>query len=101
MWHLVYPEAPGGIDNPMLNPFVEGGPSLAGLGCSRLLVSVAEKNLLRDRIVSYYHAVKKSGWKGELMELVDVEGEDHAFHILAHESENAMTLIQKPASFIV
>ncbi|TYH55672.1 hypothetical protein ES332_D09G251200v1 [Gossypium tomentosum] len=101
IWHLVYPEAPGGIDNPMLNPVVAGGPSLAGLGCSRLLISVAKEDLLRDRGVSYYHAVKKSGWKGELMELVDVEGADHAFHILAHESETAMKLIQKLASFIV
>ncbi|GMI71932.1 hypothetical protein like AT1G47480 [Hibiscus trionum] len=73
MWQLVYPEAPGGIDNPMLNPVVEGGGSLGGLGCSRLLVSVAEKDWVRDRGISYYNAVKESGWKGEL-ELVDVEG---------------------------
>uniref|UniRef100_A0A7N2LVS1 Alpha/beta hydrolase fold-3 domain-containing protein n=1 Tax=Quercus lobata TaxID=97700 RepID=A0A7N2LVS1_QUELO len=38
--------APGGIDNP-LSP---GALSLAGLGCSRVLVAVAEKDKLRDTI---------------------------------------------------
>ncbi|KAK8684813.1 hypothetical protein V6N13_040829 [Hibiscus sabdariffa] len=66
IWKLVYPEAPGGIDNPMINPVVAGAPSLGGLGCSRLLVSVAEKDVLRDRGIMYCNAVKESGWKGEL-----------------------------------
>ncbi|KAK8556072.1 hypothetical protein V6N13_070142 [Hibiscus sabdariffa] len=100
MWNLVYPEAPGGVDNPMMNPVAPGAPSLAGLGCSRLLVSVAGKDLLRDRVIMYCNGVKESGWKGEL-ELVDVEGEDHAFHILVYESENAEKLIKRLASFLV
>ncbi|KAL4285121.1 hypothetical protein GQ457_16G028770 [Hibiscus cannabinus] len=100
IWQLVYPEAPGGVDNSMVNPMVLGAPSLAGLGCPRLLVSVAGKDLLRDRGIMYYNAVKESGWKGEV-ELVDVDGEDHAFHILVHDSENAKKLIQRLASFIV
>ncbi|KAE8658369.1 putative protein binding protein [Hibiscus syriacus] len=95
IWHLVYPEVPGGIDNPV----VDGAPTLTGLGCSRLLVTVAEKDLMRDRGILYYNAVKESGWKGEL-ELVDVEGEDHAFHILVHESDNAKKLIQLVVTFV-
>ncbi|XP_022722390.1 2-hydroxyisoflavanone dehydratase-like [Durio zibethinus] len=100
IWHLVNPEAPGGIDNPMVNPVIPGAPSLAGLGCSRLLVSVAEKDMLRDRGILYYNAVKGSGWNGEL-ELIEVEGEDHAFQILVYESENAKKLIKRLASFLV
>ncbi|WRX21237.1 Alpha/beta hydrolase fold-3 - like 10 [Theobroma cacao] len=100
IWHLIYPEAPGGIDNPMINPVSPGAPSLAGLGCSRLLVSVAEKDALRDRGIFYYNAVKESGWKGELV-LVQVEREDHAFQILNYESENAKKLIKRLASFLV
>ncbi|KAK8511067.1 hypothetical protein V6N13_013478 [Hibiscus sabdariffa] len=100
MWHLVYPKVAGGIDNPMINPVVEGAPSLTGLGCSRLLVSVAKKDQVRDRGISYYNAVKESGWQGEL-ELIDVEGEGHSFHILVHHSENAEKLIQRLASFLV
>ncbi|GMI71929.1 hypothetical protein like AT1G47480 [Hibiscus trionum] len=100
LWHLVYPEVAGGIDNPMVNPVIPGAPSLAGLGCSRLLVGVAGKDELRDRGIMYYNAVKESGWEGE-SELVDVDGEDHAFHILVYDSENAKKFIQRLASFIV
>ncbi|KAK9933388.1 hypothetical protein M0R45_020586 [Rubus argutus] len=49
VWNFVYPSADGGIDNPIINPMVSGAPSLAGLGCSRLLVCVAGKDELRDR----------------------------------------------------
>ncbi|XVF63176.1 hypothetical protein PTKIN_Ptkin09bG0067200 [Pterospermum kingtungense] len=100
IWNLVYPDAPGGIDNPIVNPVVPEGPSLAGLGCSRLVVSVAEKDVLRDRGILYYNAVKESGWEGEI-ELIQVEDEDHAFQILVHESENAKKLIKRLASFLV
>ncbi|GAV85721.1 Abhydrolase_3 domain-containing protein [Cephalotus follicularis] len=99
VWGFVYPSAPGGIDNPMVNPVAPGAPSLAGLGCSRLLVSVAKDDVLRDRGVWYCDAVKESGWKGEV-ELIQVEGEDHAFHILNYGTENANNLIQCLASFL-
>ncbi|GAV74790.1 Abhydrolase_3 domain-containing protein, partial [Cephalotus follicularis] len=99
VWGFVYPSAPGGIDNPMLNPVGPGAPSLAGLGCSRLLVSVAEKDELRDRGIWYCDAVKESGWNGEV-ELIEVKGEDHAFHILNYGTDNANNLIQCLASFL-
>lgn len=100
VWNIVYPNAPGGIDNPMINPVVpELAPSLEGLGCCRLLVSVAEKDWLRDRGVWYCEAVKKSGWKGEV-ELIEIEGEDHAFHIGTPGTENANRLIKRLADFL-
>lgn len=99
VWNFVYPTAPGGIDNPLINPFAQGAPSLAGLGGSRLLVSVAEKDELRDRGVSYYDLVRKSNWEGEA-ELVQVDGEDHAFQILQFETESAKTLTKRLASFM-
>ncbi len=100
IWKLVYPSAPGGIDNPMINPFGPGAPSLAGLGCSRLLVTVSEKDKLRDRGILYYNAVRESEWKGEA-ELVEVEGEGHAFQILNCGTENAINLIKRLASFLL
>ncbi|KAF2284158.1 hypothetical protein GH714_019625 [Hevea brasiliensis] len=100
LWAMVYPSAPGGIDNPMMNPVASGAPNLGGLGCSQLLVSVAEKDLLRDRGILYHKAVKESGWKGEV-ELIDVEGEGHAFHILNCETESAKNLIKRLASFLL
>ncbi|KAH7522349.1 hypothetical protein FEM48_Zijuj07G0128900 [Ziziphus jujuba var. spinosa] len=99
VWNFVYPNAPGGIDNPMINPLVDEAPSLEGLGCCRLLVSVAECDWLRDRGVWYSEAVKKSGWKGEV-ELIEIEGEDHAFQILRPGTENANRLIKRLADFL-
>ncbi|KAM1745858.1 hypothetical protein ACFX11_012548 [Malus domestica] len=34
VWDLVYPSAPRGIDNPMLNPAGDSEQRLAGLACS-------------------------------------------------------------------
>ncbi|KAL2461548.1 putative carboxylesterase [Abeliophyllum distichum] len=79
IWLFVYPSVPGGIDNPMNNPFVDDTSSLSGLACSRLLVCLAEKDPLTSRKILYVESVKKNGWNGDV-ELVDVEGEDHCFH---------------------
>nr|ACU20437.1 unknown [Glycine max] len=66
IWNFAYLDAPGGLDNPMINPLALGAPSLATLGCSKMLITVAVKDQLkfRDRAVFYYEAVKDSGWKG-------------------------------------
>ncbi|KAJ4722411.1 2-hydroxyisoflavanone dehydratase [Melia azedarach] len=37
IWEFSYPSAPGGIDNVLVNPVGPGKPSLAKLGCCRLL----------------------------------------------------------------
>ncbi|KAG2727483.1 hypothetical protein I3760_01G159500 [Carya illinoinensis] len=99
VWNFVYPSAPGGIDNAMINPTFPGSPSLAGLGCSRLLVTLAEMDVMRGRGVAYYDAVRKSSWEGEA-ELVQVNGEDHAFHILHVYNQSAKDLIKRLASFL-
>uniref|UniRef100_A0A5B7BYI4 Putative Alpha/beta-Hydrolases superfamily protein n=1 Tax=Davidia involucrata TaxID=16924 RepID=A0A5B7BYI4_DAVIN len=99
IWVFVYPSAPGGIDNPMINPVGNGALSLSVLGCSRLLVCVAEKDELREKGVCYYAAVKESGWRGEV-ELFEVKGEDHAFHVFNIDTENAKSMIKRLASFI-
>ncbi|KAJ4847529.1 hypothetical protein Tsubulata_003953 [Turnera subulata] len=98
-WDIAYPSAPYGIDNPLINPVGPGAPALAGLGCSRLLVCVASKDQLRERGVWYHNLVKESGWTGEL-ELFEVEGEDHAFHIFDTTTDNAKIMIKRLASFL-
>ncbi|KAL3507921.1 hypothetical protein ACH5RR_033303 [Cinchona calisaya] len=99
LFMFVYPSAPGGINNPMINPLADGAPKLSGLACSKWLVCTAEKDQLREITLRYVDAVKKSGWKGEL-ECVDVEGEDHCFHIFDPDTEKAKSLINRLASFI-
>lgn len=101
VWGYFNPSTPGGIDSPMVNPAGPGAPSLAELGCSKLLVCVSSKDQLRDRGVWYYDLVKGSGFKGKV-ELFEVEGEVHAFHILSEaETPNVKKMINKLASFLV
>jgi len=99
VWGFVYPSAPGGIDNPMVNPLAPAAPSLDGLGCSKILVCVASDDKLRDRGVWYCEGVRKSGWHGEL-ELFEEKGEDHVYHIFHPESENARKLTQRLRLFL-
>jgi acetyl esterase/lipase len=101
VWAFVSPSGPDGLDDPMINPVADGAPSLAGLGCSKILVLTSEKCLLRERTVMYYEAVKKSGWEGELEELFEVEDGDHAFHIHNPESENAKKMLKRFAEFLL
>ncbi|PIN04468.1 Arylacetamide deacetylase [Handroanthus impetiginosus] len=96
---FVHPSATGGIDNPLINPIVDGAPSLSGLGCSKLLICLGEKDELTGRALVYAENVKKNGWKGEVEEVV-VEGEGHCFHVFDIETEKAKDLIKKMASFI-
>ncbi|KAL4561912.1 hypothetical protein LXL04_034095 [Taraxacum kok-saghyz] len=61
LWWVMNPSL-SGLDDPLVNPGTY--PNLSKLGCGRVLVFVAEKDLLRDRGWYYYEAVGKSGWKG-------------------------------------
>ncbi|PON80132.1 Alpha/beta hydrolase fold [Parasponia andersonii] len=97
---FVYPSAPGSLDNPIVNLVGASTPSLAGLGCLRILLCVASKDWLREKGVWYYEFVKKNGWEGEI-ELFEVEEEDHAFHIFYIDSHNANAMIDRLASFLV
>ena len=83
----------------MINLEGSGASSFAGLGCDRLLMCVPGKDLIRDRGVWYVDMVRKNKWKGEI-ELFEVEGEDHVFHIFNIETENAKAMAKHLASFI-
>ncbi|XP_020216939.1 2-hydroxyisoflavanone dehydratase [Cajanus cajan] len=100
VWNFVYPCAAGGTDDPAINPLAPDAPSLASLGCSKLLVCVAGKDALRDRGVWYYEAVNNSGWQGQV-EVFELEDEDHAFHIYNTHTQNANSMITRLASFLV
>ncbi|WOH05977.1 hypothetical protein DCAR_0625400 [Daucus carota subsp. sativus] len=97
-WAFVCPSDKGN-DDPLVNPFAEGAPPLNDLGCARVLVCVAEQDILRDRGVLFYESLKKSEWKGEA-KLIDVQGEDHVFHIFKPDCENAANMIKGLANFI-
>lgn len=100
VWNFVYPNAEGGIDNPMVNPCADGAPSLAKLGCSKILLTITGKDEFRDRDLLYYEYVRKSGWNDQL-ELFDAGDEPHAFQLFNPETDRAKNLIKRLAAFLV
>lgn len=97
-WSYVCPSEKGN-DDPLINPFADGAPSLAGLACDSVIVCVAENDILRDRGRAYYEELVKSGWRGNA-EIIETEGEDHVFHIFNPTCEKAQILIKRLAAFI-
>ncbi|XP_073045991.1 probable carboxylesterase 2 [Primulina eburnea] len=97
-WEFVCPSDLG-CDDPWINPFVIGAPSLEGLACGKILVCVAGNDILRERGRLYYESLVKSAWKGQA-QFLETEGEDHVFHIIDSGSEKALELIKKFAEFL-
>ncbi|XP_022772844.1 probable carboxylesterase 2 [Durio zibethinus] len=98
-WWLYVCPSDKGCDDPLINPFVDGSPDLSRLACDRILVIVAEKDILKDRGRFYYDKLVKSGWKGKA-EIMETEGEDHVFHIFNPDCDKAKSLIKRLASFL-
>ncbi|XP_043712394.1 probable carboxylesterase 2 [Telopea speciosissima] len=96
MWLSACPST-SGCDDPRVNP--AACKNLASLACKRVLVFLAGSDVVRDGGVFYYETLKKSGWKGKL-ELMDVEGENHVFHISKPNSEKALAMLDLLASFL-
>ncbi|KAL8205191.1 hypothetical protein R6Q57_008742 [Mikania cordata] len=95
-WNLANRSA-SGLDDPLFNP--EKDPNLSGLGCSKILLLVAEKDSFRDRGLLYKGLMEKSGWPGKL-EMLESKDEDHVFFLFDHISQNACTLYNKICTFI-
>lgn len=98
-WWLFVCPSDKGCDDPFINPFADGAPDVAGLACEKLLVIVAEKDILRDRGKLYYERLVNSDWPGKA-EIMEVEGEDHVFHIFDPTTQKARSLMKCLASFI-
>ncbi|KAE8721818.1 putative Alpha/beta-Hydrolases superfamily protein [Hibiscus syriacus] len=95
---FIFPTSSGWND-PMLNPGCDVDKLAAGLICERVLVCVADKDFLRERGVSYYEAVKKSGWNG-VIEMAETQGEGHVFFLLKPDCEKAVDLMNRVSSFM-
>ncbi|CAI9269742.1 unnamed protein product [Lactuca saligna] len=96
LWRVMNPSF-SSLDDPLINPSKD--PTLWMLGCKKVLVSVAEKDLLRDRGRYYYEVLGKSGWNGRV-DIIKAKGEGHAFHLFTPFRENATTLFKSMFSFI-
>lgn len=96
VWRMVNPATIGNGD-PYIN--LEKDPNIARLGCSRVLVCVAGNDTLWARGWQYKDVLEKSGWKGEV-EVFDVKGEGHVFHLFNPTSDSAVAMMKKVVEFI-
>ncbi|CAK9153807.1 unnamed protein product [Ilex paraguariensis] len=86
-----------GSEDPRINPAVD--PNLPRLGCTKVVVCVAEKDGLRERGWFYYETLRKSGWGG-VVEIIETQGEEHVFHLFNPTCEKAVTLLKRLASLM-
>ncbi|KAL5714492.1 hypothetical protein ACHQM5_016445 [Ranunculus cassubicifolius] len=99
LWIFGCPTTKNGNDDPWINPMANGALSFSNLACERVLIFVAESDILRDRGWMYYETLKKSGWGGEV-EFVETEGEVHVFHLFNPTCDNAVIKMKRLASFL-
>ncbi|KAG7594355.1 Alpha/beta hydrolase fold-3 [Arabidopsis thaliana x Arabidopsis arenosa] len=97
-WEFVCPSEKGS-DDPWINPFVDGSPDLEGLGCERVMITVAEKDILNERGKMYYERLVKSKWRGKV-EIMETKEKDHVFHIFEPDCDEAMEMVRRLALFI-
>lgn len=97
LWPVLCPGTTG-LDDPWINPLANVAPSLVALGCRRVMVSIAEIDLLRDRGRLYYDKLTESGWDGEA-ELIETDGEDHVFFLFKPDSSKAKEFEERLVNF--
>ncbi|KAG0492382.1 hypothetical protein HPP92_005780 [Vanilla planifolia] len=97
IWQFLCPDL-AGPDDPRRNPVADTAPSLALLGCERVLVTVAEHDLFKERGKLYYDKLKESGWRGEA-EMVETPEADHIFHLLNPDGEQGKTKLKLLVNF--
>ncbi|XP_074316534.1 putative carboxylesterase 2 [Silene latifolia] len=98
-WWLYVCPTDKGCDDPLINPFSDEAPRLETITCNRVIVLVAEKDILSERGKYYYEGVTKSGWNGKAEYYVS-EGQDHVFHIFDPDCKKAVDMKTTIASFI-
>ncbi|XP_054787363.1 probable carboxylesterase 12 [Prosopis cineraria] len=96
-WRFVCPTTEGS-DDPLINPAKD--PNLGCLGCRKILVCLAEKDMFKERGRYYKEMVEKSGWKG-MVEVMEAMDQDHAFHLFNPTCDNALVMLMNSiVSFI-
>lgn len=96
VWTHAYPNSTG-FDDPASNPAMD--PDLWKLGCGKVVVYVAEYDILRDRGFYYGEALERSGWDGKV-KVVEVKGEDHVFNLNFPNSTKAKKMLTQLAMFL-
>ncbi|KAF6147222.1 hypothetical protein GIB67_039352 [Kingdonia uniflora] len=98
MWTFAYPSTIG-HDDPLVNPFTAEAPSLSNQGCTHALIFVTDQDVYRDCGWLYYETLRKRDWRG-VVEIMEIEGEDHVFHLFSQTSQKALDMIKRLGSFL-
>ncbi|KAL8060549.1 hypothetical protein ABFX02_02G032100 [Erythranthe guttata] len=96
IWIHAYPNSTG-FDDPLSNPAKD--PNLSKMDGKRVLVYVAEKDILKDRGLYYKRTLRRSKWNG-IVKAVEVKGEDHVFNLRFPNTTKAMKMLNQLASFL-
>ncbi|XP_020090012.1 probable carboxylesterase 5 [Ananas comosus] len=87
-----------GIDDPAVNPMGASGMGMGGWGMRRALVTVAGRDVFRERGLAYAEGLRRSGGGG--VEVYEAEGEPHVYFVSNPWSPAAAKEIDVLVSFI-
>jgi acetyl esterase/lipase len=97
LWEFVCPGAVDGVDDPRMNPTAPGAPGLENLACQKVMVCVAEGDVLRWRGKLYAEAAARAR---KDVELFESQGVGHVFYLLEPAQEKARELLDRIAAFV-
>ncbi|KAK9724494.1 hypothetical protein RND81_05G076800 [Saponaria officinalis] len=95
IWMYMCPTNEGPRD-PRMKPAPE---DLAKIGCDRVLVLVGGKDELKGAGKTYMEELSKSGWKGSI-EFVENVDKEHCFHLSDYLDHEALAINDRIKSFI-
>ncbi|KAK2965408.1 hypothetical protein RJ640_001485 [Escallonia rubra] len=98
LWQFVNPET-SGLDDPLYNPGAD--PNLSSLGCSRVLVWVAELGNSKVWGYNYKDVLSKSGWDGKV-EIRETKDTGSMFFLVdtVPRGDDTMVMLRKVTSFV-
>lgn len=93
-WLCVNP-CSSGLDDPLINP----DPRNFTLGCTKVIIFVAEREVLKHWELYYKELLEQIGWGGKV-EVVETKDVEHIFHIYDPTTHKAKSLVKSVASFV-
>ncbi|KAK1357139.1 Carboxyesterase [Heracleum sosnowskyi] len=94
LWLSVNP-CSSGLDDPLISP----DPRKFSLGCKRVIIFVADRELLKHWGLYYKELLEQIGWGGKV-QVVETKDVDHIFHIYDPTTDKAKSLVKLVASFV-